>query len=444
MSKPSFNHTTRKPDDLIPYANNSRVHSPEQVTEIASSITEFGFTIPVLIDTDNGIIAGHGRIEAAKKIGLDEVPCIVADGWTEAQKKAYIIADNRLPMNATWDEEMLGNELRRIEEMGTVDMSVMGFTPDELENYMNEIDEQPTEGLTDEDDVPEAPTFPITQHGDVWTLGDHTLMCGDSTIEDDVKALVKKAQGKRVHCISDPPYGIAYDPKQDKYGMIKNDDTFLDYVGLAKKHTDGFFFMWTGYQVVDEWMRRTKEAFEKINNIIIWHKGGGGMGDCIRTLAQDYEIALVCNRGNPIRSRRIGSMWDDETQAKKEWAAKANKKELQEVMTAILAGETVWKIGKDNTATYLHPTQKPVSVNQKALECFTMKGETVVDLFLGSGSNLIACETMGRQCLGMELDPIYCDIIIKRWQEFTGQQAVNEATGRTYNESVEDRNGEEE
>lgn len=427
----NFEYKNMNPGDLIPYANNSRVHSSSQIDEIAASIKEFGFTIPVLIEEDNGIIAGHGRVEAAKKLGFKEIPCIVASGWTEAQKKAYIIADNRLPMNATWDEEMLSAELRRIDEMG-FDMALIGFSASELEDLMNQQDEEPESGLTDEDDVPEAPEQHVSNAGDVWLLGDHVLMCGDSTKEEDVKSLVSHASGKKKHCISDPPYGIAYDPKRDKYGMIKNDDTFLDYAGLAKKYTDGFFFMWTGYQVVDEWMQRTKSVFEKVNNIIIWHKGGGGMGDCARTLAQDFEIGIVCNRGNKIRSRRIGAFWSHDTSAKQEWIKKASKKELQEVLSHISDGQTSWVIGKDNTATYLHPTQKPVSVNQKALECFTAAGETVVDLFLGSGSNLVACETMNRQMIGMEIDPVYCDIIIKRWQDFTGKQAIRKIDGATY------------
>ena len=431
-----FTRTTAKPDDLIPYENNARMHSATQVDEIAQSIQTFGFTIPILIDPDNVIIAGHGRNLAAQKLGLKEVPCIVADGWTEAQKKAYIIADNKLPMNAEWDDDLLGEELRRISEMD-FDMSVIGFTDTELEDLMNEKDETPDPGLTDEDDVPDAPDEPCTQLGDIWHLGDHVLMCGDSTDEETVKTLLTHANSKRTHCISDPPYGIAYDPKGDKYGMIQNDDTFLDYVALAEKHTNGFFFMWTGHQVVDEWLQRTKAVFEKVNNLIIWHKGGGGLGDCARTLAQDFEIGIVCNRGNKIRSRRTGAFWSDETEAKTEWVKKATKNELAEVVRHFINGETSWVIGKDNTATYLHPTQKPVSVNQKALEAFTTRGDTVVDLFLGSGSNLIACETLGRQMLGMELDPKYCDIIIKRWQDFTGCEATRKSDGATYWDAME-------
>lgn len=434
MAQATFKNKTMKVEDLIPYALNSRTHSEEQITELVGSIHEFGFTQPVLVDEKNTIIAGHGRIMAAKKAGLDEVPAIICSGWSEAQKKAYIIADNKLALKAGWDEEILANELEAIMEMG-YDPIHTGFDRDEIDEMVIMPEDKPIEGMTDDDAVPAEPEKPATIKGDVWLLGEHVLMCGDSTAEPDVKKLAARAQGAKVHCISDPPYGIAYNPKGDKYGMIENDDTFLDYVGLADKYTNGFFLMWTGYQVVDEWMRRTKEQFGKITNIIIWHKGGGGMGDCARTLAQDYEIALVVNRGNDIQSKRIGAVWNFQPVKRREWIDKAKVKELREVMHRTMDGETVWKVGKDNTATYLHPTQKPVDLNMRALEHFTAKGDTVLDLFLGSGGNLVACEKMGRQCLGMEVDPKYCDVIIQRWQEFTGNDAVHAETKTTFDEA---------
>ena len=181
--------------------------------------------------------------------------------------------------------------------------------------------------------------------------------------------------------------------------------------------------MWTGYQVVDEWIKRIKQEFDKVTNIIIWHKGGGGMGDCLRTLSSDFEIGLVVHRDNLIQSGRIGSVWDFQEEEKKEWISKASKEELKQLVNRMTEGPVVWKVGKDNTAFYMHPTQKPVEVNQKALKHFTKMGDVVVDLFLGSGSNLIACETLQRKCAGMELDPKYVDVIIQRWEEFTGKKA---------------------
>jgi len=405
--------------DLVPYARNSRTHSESQVAQIAASIKEFGWTNPVLLDGENGIIAGHGRVMAAQKLGEKQVPTIELGHLDEHQKRAYIIADNKLALNAGWDDEMLSLEISDLKDAG-YDLRFTGFTQDEI----NQLGDEPTEGLTDEDAIPEVKDEPKTKHGNIYQLGDHILMCGDSTNEKDVAKLVSYFGDEHKHCISDPPYGIAYDPKTVKYGMIKNDDVFLDYIGLAKKYTNGFFFMWTSYQVVDEWINRVKQDFEKITNLIIWHKGGGGMGDCLRTLATDYEIAIVVNRGNEIQSSRTGAVWDYQKDKRKEFLAKCKKDELIDVLQNIIDGETVWKIKKDNTSTYLHPTQKPVEVNQRALTSFTKRGDVVIDLFLGSGSNLIACETLERKLGGMELDPHYCDVIVKRWEEFTGKKAT--------------------
>jgi DNA modification methylase len=410
---------TAKPiDSLIPYANNARKHDENQIKQIASSIKEFGFNNPVLIDKDNGIIAGHGRVLAAQRLGWTEVPTIALEHLTETQKKAFILADNRIAMNSSWDNEILAIELEALN--GEMDLTDLGFEPGEINKLLNgDI----IDGLTDVDDTPATPKEPKAMYGDVYQLGEHRLMCGDSTKEEDVQKLLYPYSDETMHCISDPPYGIAYDPKTDKYDMIKNDDVFLDYIGIAKKYTNGFFYMWTGYQVVDEWMKRIKQEFAKVTNIIIWHKGGGGMGDCMRTLSSDFEIGLVVHRDNLIQSGRIGSVWDFQEEEKAEWIAKASKDELKQLVNRMTEGPVVWKVGKDNTAFYMHPTQKPVEVNQKALKHFTKLGDVVVDLFLGSGSNLIACETLQRKCAGMELDPKYVDVIIQRWEEFTGKKA---------------------
>jgi len=410
---------TAKPiESLIPYANNARKHDENQIKQIASSIKEFGFNNPVLIDKDNGIIAGHGRVLAAQRLGWTEVPTIALEHLTETQKKAFILADNRIAMNSTWDNELLAIELEALN--GEMDLTDLGFEPGEINKLLNG---DVIDGLTDVDDTPATPAEPKAMYGDIYQLGEHRIMCGDSTKEEDVQKLLYPYSDETMHCISDPPYGIAYDPKADKYGMIKNDDVFLDYIGLAKKYTNGFFYMWTGYQVVDEWMKRIKQEFDKVTNIIIWHKGGGGMGDCMRTLSSDFEIGLVVHRDNLIQSGRIGSVWDFQEEEKAEWIAKASKDELKQLVNRMTEGPVVWKVGKDNTAFYMHPTQKPVEVNQKALKHFTKLGDVVVDLFLGSGSNLIACETLQRKCAGMELDPKYVDVIIQRWEEFTGKKA---------------------
>ena len=420
--------TQREVDTLIPYVNNTRTHSQEQVQQIASSIKEFGFTNPILIDEKNGVIAGHGRIMAAQLLGIKEVPTITLTGLTEAQIKAYIIADNKLALNAGWDEEPLKIELQDLID-NDFDIDLLGFSKEEIaELGLDDLNIDLDLDKTKEDDVPDIEENPIIKIGDLIELGQnyqHRLLCGDSTNESDVKKLINgEFKNSKVHCISDPPYGIAYDPKLNKYGMIKNDDTFLDYISLAKKYTNGFFFMWTSYQVVDEWMRRIKREFEKINNMIIWHKGGGGLGDCARTLATDFEIALVVNRKNEIQAERGGAVWDYQKSKRKEYLKKAKKTELVDVLDKLIDGDVVWKIAKDNTNSYLHPTQKPVEVNEKALVNFTSRGEVVVDLFLGSGSNLIACENLSRKCYGMELDEKYAQVIIQRYVDYTSNPMI--------------------
>jgi DNA modification methylase len=384
-------------DILIPYARNSRTHSPEQVAQIAASIREFGFTNPVLVDENGGIIAGHGRVLAAQKLGMKEVPCIELSHLTTAQRRAYVIADNKLALNAGWDDEMLRIELQELDELG-FDLELTGFSLDEL-NALS-IDE--VEGLTDEDAVPEAPETPVSKRGDVWLLGKHRLMCGDSTSIDEVELLLDGNRAQMVH--TDPPYGVSYQSnmrtKSDKFEVLKNDDVFLDIAPVIDAVSDGWVFVWTSWKVLPQWFEQF-ESFGYPSNQVIWFKGGGGIGDLKKTFSSDYETALVWHRGAELTGKRIGS---------------------------------VWKVGKDGATDYLHPTQKPVALAEEAIDKTTKAGYRVLDLFGGSGSTLIACEKTGRTAYLMELDEKYVDVIIKRWQDFTGKQAIHEATGKTYAE----------
>jgi len=384
--------------DLIPYINNSRTHSDEQVMQVASSIKEFGFTNPILIDGEGGIIAGHGRLMAAKKLGLDEVPCIRLGHLTEAQRKAYVIADNQLALNSGWDLDVLKVEMERLDELD-FDIDLLGFDDDFLSSLLVE---EPGEGLTDEDAVPEAPETPTTVEGDVWMLGKHRLMCGDSTSIDAVGKLMEGKIADMVH--TDPPYGVSYQSnrrtKSDKFEALSNDDVFLDIAPVIEACSKGWVFVWTSWKVLPTWINMF-EGFSYPTNQVIWSKGGGGIGDLKKTFSSDYETALVWHRGAELTGKRIGS---------------------------------VWKVDKDGASTYLHPTQKPVALPEEAIDKTTRQGDLVLDLFGGSGSTLIACEKTNRVSYNMELDPKYCDVIIKRWQEFTGKQAIHEATGEAYKE----------
>ena len=385
-----------KVGDLIPYVNNSRTHSDEQVMQVASSIKEFGFTNPILIDDDSGIIAGHGRLMAAKKLGLDEVPCIRLGHLSEAQRKAYVIADNQLALNSGWDLDTLKLEMDRLGELD-FDIELLGFDDDFLASLMIE---EPGEGLTDEDAVPEPPETPTTVEGDVWVLGNHRLMCGDSTSIDAVDKLMDGKMADMVN--TDPPYGVSYQSnmrtKSDQFDVIANDDVFLDIAPVIAACSTGWVFVWTSWKVITTWIDMF-EGFGYPTNQVIWSKGGGGIGDLKKTFSSDYETALVWHRGAELTGKRIGS---------------------------------VWKVDKDGASTYMHPTQKPVALPEEAIDKTTRQGDLVLDLFGGSGSTLIACEKTNRVSYNMELDPKYCDVIIKRWQEFTGKQAINEGTGKPY------------
>lgn len=389
--------------DLIPYCNNSRTHSDEQVQQIASSIKEFGFTNPVLIDEQGGIIAGHGRVMAAKKLGLAEVPCIVLDGLSEAQKKAYIIADNKLALNAGWDDELLKIELEQLKELD-FDLGLIGFSDDELALLMGG---ETTEGLVDEDQVPELVDDPVTVLGDVWLLGNHRLMCGDSTSIDAVEKLMAGQKADMV--FTDPPYGIDFAPQRGTHGKILNDaldgaefDNFLDGVfgaAFASMKPDTYAFVWTGWPKIGAF-ERSLQKFFKIQAMHIWVKNNFGIGYYSRP---KHEPFYLCLNGKPVYP--------------------AN------------APADVWEAKKVHKT--VHSCEKPVDLIVSILDTYH-KNSTVLDLFGGSGSTLIACQKTGRTAYLMELDPKYCDVIVNRWQDFTGKQATLESNGKTYNELLND------
>lgn len=380
----------RKVADLIPYARNSRTHSDEQVSQIAASIKEWGWTVPCLIEPDGGIIAGHGRIMAAQRLGIDEVPCMVADGWSEAQKRAYIIADNKLALNSGWDDEMLRVELGELQELD-FDLSLTGFDDDELAAFTVE----PVAGLTDEDAVPEAPEHPVTVEGDVWLLGRHRLMCGDST---SIDAVGKLMDGVPVDMIfTDPPYNVAFNGRSGKHDVIKNDDLeasqFSDFIGevcsvIAVMDAKAVY-VWCNWKFYGELQGRLP-----YKACIVWAKNVFGMG---RGYRHQHEFCL------------FDGTVDD----------------------AIKNESDLWEIKKDTQ--YVHPTQKPVSLSVRAFGNH-IRLTKVLDLFGGSGSTLIGAEQTGRDAHVMELDPKYCDVIVTRWQDFTGQQATLEGDGRTFAE----------
>jgi len=380
---------------LIPYARNSRTHSDAQVAQIAASIKEFGFTNPVLIDEDGGIIAGHGRTLAARKLGLDEVPCIRLANLTEAQKKAYIIADNKLALNAGWDDEMLKVELSELKDLD-FDLSLIGFDADELANL---LEPEQVEGLTDEDEVPELPETPVTVEGDVWILGNHRLMCGDSTSIDAVEKLMDGQKADMV--FTDPPYGVDYnginnDSRDGLEDLLR--EVFANYITKSKSGASIYCFH--SDRCADIFHKVFREFFH-FSSMIIWTKNS-------LTLSQtDYQSQHEpCLYG-----------WMDN--GKHSWYS--DRKQT-----------SVWRFDKERVVG--HTTPKPVGLVEKAITNSSKGGDVILDLFGGSGSTLIASEKIGRHARIMELDPKYCDVIVKRWQEFSGKQAVHEVTGEVFTE----------
>ena len=393
-------------NSLIPYARNARTHSEAQIAQIAGSIKEFGFTNPILIDKDNGIIAGHGRVAAARKLNLTEVPCIRLEHLSETQRKAYILADNRIALNSGWEAELLSTELEELKDLG-VNLESLGFDSDEIDALLNKI--EPTAGLTDEDEAPEVQEQAVTKPGDIWVMGNHRLMCGDSTSIDAVDKLMAGQKADMV--FTDPPYGMSYEGGRGKkqFGMIKNDDAqgddlislVQDALSTAKASSkEGasayVCFPWRTYAEFESAMESCGLA---INSCIVWDKKSVGLGH------QDYRP-----QHEFIFYSKGGQFYGDRSQS------------------------DVWYMGRGNTGAYVHPTQKPVELIEKAINNSSKAGDAVIDCFGGSGSTLIACEKTGRIARLMELDPKYCDVIVKRWQQFTGKKAILEQTGQTYEE----------
>jgi len=380
---------------LIPYARNSRTHSDEQVAQIAASIREFGFTNPVLIDANGTIIAGHGRVMAAKKLGLDEVPCLRLGHLTPSQIRAYVIADNKIALNAGWDDEMLKAELLTLQEDG-FNTDLTGFSDEELNALLTV---ETVEGETDPDEVPEAPVEPITKLGDIWILGNHRLMCEDSTSIESVNRLMAGEHANLL--LTDPPYNVAYEGKTEDALTIQNDsmdnDSFAQFLRDIYSTADtvmkegAVFYIW---HADSEGLNFRKAAFEvgwKIRQCLIWNKNTLVLG------RQDYHWKHEpCLYG-----------WKDG--AAHFWGS-------DRTQTTVLNFNKPSRNGE-------HPTMKPVELFEYQIKNSSKPSDVVLDLFGGSGTTAIACEKTGRKARLMELDPKYCDVIVKRWEDFTGKKA---------------------
>jgi DNA modification methylase len=387
-------------DDLIPYVGNSRTHSDDQVAQIAASIKEFGWTNPVLLDGDNGVIAGHGRILAARKLGYKDVPTIELSYLTEAQKKAYVIADNKLALNAGWDEAVLLAEFEGLKDAG-YDLSLTGFSGDEIKNLKPEII---NDGLTDEDAVPDVPDEPKTKLGDIYQLGNHRLMCGDSTSIDAVDKLMDGNKADMV--FTDPPYGVDYDgghATEKRRTKLDNDDKTLMYAGALPiaymvSKEGAALYLWFADRFAKDVLTALEECNYKVRTWIIWNKNLAQFGAIGAQYKPKHEPCIYAFK------KGHAPYWNGPN---------------NEV--------TVWDV-KRHSKNEFHPTQKPVELPERALQNNSKAGDIVLDLFGGSGSTMIAAEKIGRKACLMELDPKYCDVIVKRWEDFTGKKAefINE------------------
>tara|TARA_R110000744_G_scaffold55347_4_gene117085 strand:+ start:352 stop:1671 length:1320 start_codon:yes stop_codon:yes gene_type:complete len=387
-------------DDLKPYPQNARTHSSEQIQQIKQSIIEFGFTNPILIDKHNEIIAGHGRFESAKQLEMYAVPCIRLNDITETQKKAYVIADNKLALNADWNIDLLSEEMQNL-VAEDFNIDVIGFDEAELNELLGT---EEVKGLTDEDDVPDKPETPTTLKGDIYKLGNHKLMCGDATNEADVSKLMNNTKADMV--FTDPPYNANYKSRGSNKLLrkgIKNDSMsnelfdnfvtdFLPSLYVSTKKGASFYICCNWKDSYPRFYFHITEANMNISSCIIWDKKSGGMG------WQDYRYQY-------------------------EFIIYGFKKDKSHCWYGGRTETDIWQFSREKKTKYIHPTQKPVELIEKALKNSSLSNNLILDLFGGSGSTLIACEKTKRNCYMMELDPIYCDVIIKRWEDYTGQKA---------------------
>ena len=401
----------RKVEALIPYARNAKQHTDAQVAQIAASIREFGWGAPILVDGKNNVIAGHGRLLAARKLGMDEVPVVPMSHLTDTQRRALILADNKIGENASWDDELLGLELTELRELG-FNLDLTGFSPEEWDALIN--GDEAKDGLTDDDAVPEVPETPVSKTGDVWVLGEHKLLCGDATKAPDYAALLGDELVDMT--FTDPPYNVNYansakDKLRGKNRAILNDNLgegfgqFLhDACSNILARTKGAVYVAMSSSELDTLQSAFRRAGGRWSTFIIWAKNTFTLG------RSDYQ-----RQYEPILYG-----WRDG--ADHFWCGDRDQGD-------------VWQIKKPQKND-LHPTMKPVELVERAVKNSSKSRDLVLDPFGGSGSTLIACEKTGRRARLIELDPKYVDVIVRRWQDWTGKTAVHAATGLAFPQEV--------
>jgi DNA modification methylase len=410
---------------LKAYGRNSRTHSETQVAQLAASIREFGFNNPVLVRGDGTIVAGHGRVAAARQLGLAEVPCMRLDHLTEEQARAYVIADNQLATNAGWDADLLRLELEDLQGAG-FDLSVLGFSGDELAVHMAAF----TEGKTDPDAAPPVPETPLSVLGDVWLLGRHRLVCGDCTQQ----AAVAAALGEhRPHLmVTDPPYGVNYDPEWRGVAGVSS-------AGSARG------------KVLNDDRADWREAWALFPGdvVYVWHSGlfSSVVSESLRACKFGMRAHIVWVKQRHVLSRghyhhqHEPAYYGVRDGAEEHWSFVP---EHEIASYAVKKGEAAsWRGGRKQSTVWFiehlksdtgHGTQKPIDCMKRPIENNSLPGDAVYEPFSGSGTTLIAAEMTGRRCLALELSPAYVDVAVRRWQNFTGQSATRERDGLPFGE----------
>jgi DNA modification methylase len=404
--------------ELIPYARNARTHTDAQVAQIAASIREFGFTNPILVDGDRGVIAGHGRLLAARKLGMTEVPIIELSHLTPAQKRAYVLADNRLALSAGWDQDLLRIEFSALQSDG-FDLNLTGFDLDEIGAILIDA----SDGLTDPDEVPDVPENPVSRAGDLWLLGRHRVICGDST---NAETVMRVLAGVRPHLmVTDPPYGVNYDPnwrnKAYRTAADGPDDRKLGGKALGSVLNDDR----------SDW----REAWAHFPGDVayVWHASlhARSVVDSLEAVGFELRAQIIWDKQRPIIGR-AHYHWQHEPC----WYAVRNG------ATGHWNGDrkqtTIWQIEHRKSDTG-HGTQKPVECMRRPIENNSSPGQVIYEPFSGSGTTIIAAEMTGRACLAIELSPAYVDVAVQRWQDFTGKVALLDETGRTFGDIADER-----
>ena len=414
-------------NDLKPYAGNARTHSEEQIDQIANSIERFGFTNPVLVDENGGVIAGHGRIAAAKRLGIEYVPTARLSGLSEADRKAYIIADNRLAELAGWDDDLLKTELEGILGLEPeFDLDAIGFSEADITRILDPLD-----ATSKEDPVPEIDKTrtAVTQPGDVWQLGKHRLICGDATDAATFQSLMRGEKAQMI--FTDPPYNVPIDGhvcglgkvQHEEFAMASGEMTpeeFTDFLGgsfenLAKYSIDGsIHYVCMDWRHMGEIMQAGGRHYQELKNLIVWNKDNGGMGAFYRS-KHELIFAFKNGKAKHINNFELGqhgryrtNVWD-------------------------YAGINSLKAGRDEELA-MHPTVKPVDLVADAILDCSRRGGIILDAFAGSGTTIIAAEKVSRKCYAVELDPHYCDVSVERWQNMTGKAAILESVDTSFDD----------